>query len=205
MKIDSILGDAGILQLNRFKAISELFPAKHTSFHLVETHNSSGHKLPVVQITFHPYNQVYTHCFIRDNFYDIKLSVVSDGPVKIPYNVVFTKWSDTQYKETKEKAMNYVGKNNPDYCWENDDWYEKYAGKKILRHFDEIWVGTKPNKCYCEGINKLDLPEETFQIYKKDKKVFTLSLSSNGHLAYVLDFIYNSLESYRSKYLYEKK
>jgi hypothetical protein len=54
---------------------------------------------------------------------------------------------------------------------------------------------------YCEGINRLGLPDEAFEMYEEDKSVFGASLHSYAQLVHVLDYVARSLDKYRSVWL----
>jgi len=194
-------------QLTRMGSVVTLFNQEHVSLKIVGQHYSKSVPLPVSCIKFHPYDQVYTYCFIRDNFYDIKLCVVSDGPVKIPFNLIYGEWSEERLEKERQRYIKYRSHDEDESelrlrAYANDNWYhEDWSSSKIIRKDGRIYVGSKPLACYCEGINRLGLPEEAFEMYDTDKSVFGVSLHSYGQLAHVLDYVDRSLERYRRVWL----
>jgi hypothetical protein len=193
-------------QLTQIGSVVTIFHPDHVSMKVVGQHTSKSVSLPVSCIKFQPYDQVYTYCFIRDNFYDIKLCVVSDGPVKIPFNLIYGEWSEEKLEEERQRYIAYRGHEDESEikfkAYVNDNWYhEDWSGGKIIRKDGRIYVGSKSLACYCEGINRLGLPDEAFEMYDTDKKIFGVSLSDYGQLAHVLEYVDRSLEKYRSVWL----
>lgn len=196
-------------QLAKIGAITSLFNQEHLSVAIVGQHRSKSVPLPVTCIKFHPYDQVHTYCFIRDNFHDIKLCVVSDGPVKIPYHLIYAEWSEERLEEERQSYLGYpsnmtVAEQNEKRLKvaANENWYhEDWSGSKIIRKDDRIYTGARPLKVYCQGIDDLGLPEEAFEMYETDKSVFGIELYSYQQLAHVLYYVDRSLEKYRSVWL----
>ena len=193
-------------QLTRISSIVTLFNQDHVSLNVVGQHSSKSVPLPVACIKFHPYNQVNTYCFIRDNFYNIKLCVVSDGPVKIPFHLIYTEWSEDKLEEQRQRYIGYGSEEEKEErkrkAYVNDDWHHTdWSGSKIVRKDGRIYVGSIPRAVYCEGIDDLGLPQEAFELYDTDKSTFGVELYSYGQLAHVLDYVDRSLEKYRSVWL----
>lgn len=84
---------------------------------IVGYHISKSVKLPVFCLKYGILSDkpgetdVEFYVFIRDNFYDIKMVVVSDYTMDLPYDLVHHRLTEKQYKEEKQNAINCEGIN----------------------------------------------------------------------------------------------
>lgn len=198
-------------QITKILAVAQLLGMENEP-RIVECHHSKSVPLPVTCFKFGPYDQVFTYCFVRDNFHDIKLCVVSDGPVHIPYSLIHEEWSQERYDREKEKYQGYpsdeileperVAKRKALLASGTDEWYSTdWSNGVIIRHNDRIYRAEQPLDVYCEGIDKLELPKEVFRAYERGMKMFGCSLSTYGRLVLVLEYIKGSLEKERWRQL----
>lgn len=161
---------------------------------VVSYHKSKSVKLPVMMYKFDFYRDCKAICFIRNNFYDIKLSVVSNTSISIPYDLIHGLMTQEDYDKEKKRKVEYSKDyENPEY--KTDDWFHNnWTSDKLIRRGKEIWRAYTVHKVYCEGINKIEeLSRDVFEPYHDDAKKFTISLRRYPQLALVLEHISTSL------------
>lgn len=165
---------------------------------VVGAHLSKSVGLPVACFKFAPYGQVSAYVFVRDNFHDLKVVVVSDSPIFIPYHVMYREWSQEKYDAEVERYVNYKGDERPPEG--SDDWYSaNWSSGTILRKDGRIYRAGSHQEVYCEGINKLGLPAETFKPYEDGMQSFVCEVGSYATVATILECVVGSLEKERSK------
>ena len=193
---DLIYSNGPIDQIAKLNAVKTIIP--DCAVRVVEMHRSKSVPLPVFCIKIHAHN-ADVYCFVRDNFYDIKLCVIADGPVDLPETIIFTELSEDEFVDEQMRYITYGPKeeraSREAAVALNDDWHHaNWSNSRIIRKDNRIYRAELPLSCYCEGINKLDLPEKVFEVYQAGASMFGLSLGSYGQLIYVLELISNSLE-----------
>ncbi len=164
---------------------------------VAETHSSKSVGLPVQMFKLFHYNNGGAFVFIRDNFYNIKMSIVSEFPITLDYDLVHRSMTQEQYDAEKKRCIDYDNRGTPELTEEDkqgDNWVYGWNRNTILRKDNRIWMAECVNSCYCEGINKLKLPNNVFSIYEGGKTEFTLEVYSWSKVAYMLDCMYNSVE-----------
>lgn len=185
---------------------------------IVSSHSSKSVGLPVSCFKFSPYDQVAAYAFIRDNFHDIKVVVVSDSPIYIPYHILYPEWSQEKYNDEKERYRGYpedeiilevegpirgqkrINRRQELLASGTDEWYsEDWSHGSILRKNDRIYRAEGVHEVYCEGIDDLSLPRNAFRIYEDGMKEFGCSVGSYPRVALILEYIMSSLEKERYK------
>lgn len=157
---------------------------------VVTTHTSKSIILPVSCFQIAPF---FAYVFLRDNLYNIKLTVVADFPIYIPYNIVHVEWSEERYKEELKRYSKYnAGKNN--ITSGSLDWYKDWAAGSLLRYEGKLYRACSASKCYFEGINRLPLDDETFHIYEHGRKTFVCEVPSYLWAGVIIEYIARSLE-----------
>lgn len=166
---------------------------------VVSVHRSKSVSLPVSAIKLDYHIGAYkakqklaprAYLFIRDNFYDIKLCVLSNFKNTIPYEMIHIEWSQDRYDEQVKKSKGYQKDSSIDYS--NDDWYKSWSNASIIRKNNRIYRAESVNSCYCEGISDLELPKEVFSNYTDDKFLYSISIGSYAKLACIIDYIFAS-------------
>lgn len=123
------------------------------------------------------------YVFVRDNFYDVKLVVVSDCEMDLPYDLIHSHLTEKEYEEEKQSAIGRKDENNEmvKMIRANDDnWIKRWSGRSasILRKDGQIYkTSGYIAKVYCEGIENLNLPDHVFEPYQNGKKQFTICKS----------------------------
>lgn len=169
---------------------------------VVGSHTSKSVKLPVTCFKLNYFNQVIAYVFLRDNFHDIKVSVISDSPMTIPYELAHYEYSEERFQKEKERYLSYHPTETGIKLMAegSDDWFnESWSSDTILRKNGRIYRAGTVASCYCEGIERLGLPPEVFQVYQDDMKMFTCSVSSYAKVAMLLEHVQASLRRERSK------
>jgi hypothetical protein len=164
---------------------------------VASTHNSKSCKLPVLAYKVWHYENGGAICFVRDNFYNIKLSVISEFPISMHYALMHHEMSQEEYNAERQRCIDYDSKGSPRLTIAEvttDLWMKGWSGNKIIRKDNKIWKAYNVNSCYCEGINRLDLPPEVFEPYEDNKSMFTIELASHAHVGYLLEHIHNNVE-----------
>lgn len=171
---------------------------------IVGQHYSKSVKLPVTCFKFTPYNQVAAYCFVRDNFHDIKIVVVSDSPIHIPYHVMYQEWSPERYAAEVERYVGYTKNERPPEG--SDEWFSKdWSHDTILRKDGRIYRTGAHHRVYCEGIDDLGLPDETFKVYEDGMKAFVIETGSYANVALILGLVLRSLEAERYRRIKERE
>lgn len=189
------------IQLKQLNAVATLLPnysgvVSHPK--VVGVHTSKSVSLPVTCFRFCPYNQVLAHVLIRDNFYDIKVVVVSDAPIHIPYSLIYEEWGPERYATEVKRYVDYTEELPPPEGY--DEWYARsWSGGTLLRKDGRIYRAGSHQAVYCEGIDDLGLPAETFQPYQDGLQTFVCEVSSYTTTAAILECVIKSLEMERSK------
>ncbi len=161
---------------------------------VASTHSSKSVGLPVQMFKIFHYENGGAFVFVRDNFYDIKMSVVSEFPISLDYNFVHRLMSQEEYDIEKNKCIGYSGDRMTEAEKLDDNWIKGWSGCSILRKDNKIWKAQSVSSCYCEGIEKLDLPLEVFKAYEDGKTMFTLSIGTWTKVSYIMDQIYYSVQ-----------
>jgi len=158
---------------------------------VVGQHRSKSVGLPVTCFKFAPYGQVSAYCFIRDNFYNTKVVVVSDSPIHIPYHVMYQEWSPEQYAAEVERYVGYTKNERP--AEGSDEWYSKnWSSGTLLRKDGRIYRAGSHQEVYCEGIDDLGLPAGTFKPYEDGMKAFVCEVGSYATVATILEYVIGS-------------
>ena len=180
-------------QLSKFSSIVDIVKFELLAPKICSSHTSKSVKLPVACFNLNYYRLTKAVIFIRDNFHDIKLSVIANCDIKLPYNEVHNEITSEEYEKTKQKSREYRGCSYSEEEYANDSWYKKYSGNTILRKDNKRYIAYTVSKVYCEGINKLNLPNKVFRPYITDSCMFSICLASYAKLAYILEIISHSL------------
>lgn len=185
-------------QLRKIRAVADIAPQSSETYHppmIVGHHHSKSVKLPVTCFRFTPYGQVSAYAFVRDNFHDIKVVVVSDSPITIPYPAVYQEWDQERYEHEVERYVGYT-KERP--AEGSDEWYSKgWSHGTILRRAGRIYLAGAHQSVYCEGINQLGLPEDTFKPYEYGMQSFVCEVGSYATVAVILEYVNYSIEKER--------
>jgi len=161
------------------------------------THRSKSCILPVLMFKVWHYDNGGAFCFIRDNFHDVKLSVVSEFPIDINYNYIHHEMSQEEYDAEKKRCIDYDNKGTPRLTEDEksgDGWINGWSGNKIIRKDNKIWKAYNVNEVYCEGINRLNLPNEVFRPYEEGYDMFTIAAGSFAHVAYLFEHLQNEIQ-----------
>lgn len=189
-------------QQRKIKAVQDIVNLKDPP-KVLSSHKSKSVPLPVVGLNFGFYANIKAFGIIRDNFYDIKLGVVSHVPINIPYEFVHYRMTQEEYEEKKQKSLSWA-KPEELPLYESDAWYSKYTGGSLIRRNNELWIHGSVKEVYCEGFRALNLPKEMFMPYTEEATIFTLSVPTYSKLAVVLDHVNYSLSKGQSQYSSEK-
>lgn len=155
---------------------------------VISYHTSKSVSLPVS--AFKISEEIFA--IVRDNFYDIKLSIISKNPININYSLMHKLMSEKEYVEEREKCRNYKGDSKDNVKYINDDWMRNWSSNSIIRDDDCIYKAFTVHRVYCEGINKLELSNDLFSVYEKGKQMFTCSMDSYVRVASILETIINN-------------
>ena len=185
-------------QCERIKALAVLLGG---SPKIVESHRSKSVKLPVACFKFTIYNEASAYAFIRDNFYDVRVSIVSELPLHIPYRLVHQEVSNEEYEAERDRCKGYSimkGKSPEDNLKTalsllTDEWMEHWSHRRVLRKDNKIWFCNGCHEVYHEGINKLPLPSDTFRVYESGFKNFSIQKGGLTNIALILDYVKFSL------------
>lgn len=160
-------------------------------------HTSKSVKLPVLAFKIWHYENGGAFCFIRDNFHDVKLSVVSEFPINMHYSYMHHEMTQEEYDAEKKRCIDYNSRPPITISEEekiDDNWMLKWSHNKIIRKDNKIWKAYGVQEVYCEGINKLKLPREVFRPYETGYTMFTICAASFAHIAYLLEHIENNIQ-----------
>ena len=161
---------------------------------IAQYHTSKSNRLPVAAFKVHHYDNGGAYVFVRDNYHDIKLSVLSEFPIHLDYDFVHQKMTQEEYDAEKLRCINYSGDRMSEEEKQGDNWIKGWSGNTILRKDNKIWKAYTVNSCYCEGINGIEeLPNNIFSVYQDGMQNFTIALGSWSQVAYLLDLIYASV------------
>lgn len=160
---------------------------------VAETHTSKSVGLPVQCFKVHHYTNGGAYVFVRDNFHDIKVSVVSKYPIILNYDVVHRFMTQEEYDAEKLRFLNYSGSRMSEEEKQGDNWIKNWSHNTILRKDDKIWKAYCVYDVYCEGINRIGLPNEVFTVYEEDKSMFTIAMGLWTQVASLMDMIYRSV------------
>lgn len=146
-------------QINKFKAVNTLLFDNEIT--VPSSHISKSCELPVVLF---PLGLRKIYVFARDNFYDIKVTIIGNTPIELDYDLILNKFSIAEYMRKFER----------DSCGGNgsfDEWFEGYTGAPIIsKNGNVLYCANYVKKVYCEGINKIEiLSSEAFEPYSKSK------------------------------------
>lgn len=189
-------------QSRRFTALGTICSIANPP-HVVSYHTSKSVRLPVAMFNLDFYRNCHAVVLVRDNFYDIKVAVISHVPIKIPYEIIHRRVTQEWYNNEKQKALSWGSEKDEEELknFETDEWYTKnWSGGYILRRNDEIWIAGGVQSVYCEGINKVldsyvtpEYEESIYKPYVDNLTKFTISLGSYSTAAMVFDYIQASL------------
>lgn len=167
-------------QMDRFRQLAKELGLKEPR--VASEHTSKSISLPVPEFVI-PCGVVY----VRDNFHDIKMTVVADIDIELEYDDIYTPYSKEQYEKDKKSSLWFGARDNAKEAhkkykenkadYDSDDWYHKHwSSSPLVREGDKIWRVGGIARVYCEGIDKLLLPDEAFLPYKKlyNSRTFTL-------------------------------
>lgn len=122
--------------------------------------------------------------FIRDNFYDIKCSIISEFKIKnFSLAFFYPEISQNELEKEIERYCEYYGKEKPI----DDSWYEDWSSSSILREKNRIFIAKSVNSCYCEGINNLGFSKNVFTHYKEGTTEFTVSFLSYSSIEHLIE------------------
>jgi len=144
-------------QCGRAMAVAKLLHMEEEP-RIVSTHTSKSVNLPVVAFrhTIKPY-ELDTFAVFRDNFYNLCCQLISTHEMAIPFNDVYREVSLQYLEEKRAGALEYHKKTSgykSPYRDEqaelryhmqmetpgNWEWYEKYAGDKVLKEGDRYFI-----------------------------------------------------------------
>jgi len=193
-------------QIQKLEAISVILPDFANAGvppRVVGHHISKSVKLPVTCFMF-SLEGFEAFAFIRDNFHDIKVVVVSDVPVHIPYSVVHIEWTQEHYDSELKSFSEYLSdetlgpedarKRKDLIASGTDDWYKQWSSGTILRKEGHIYRAGSHQSHYCEGIRELGLEESVFKPYEAGDKAFVCEVYSYSTVATILECIISSLD-----------
>jgi phenylalanine-4-hydroxylase len=182
-------------QIHKIAAVGSILP-DDVYARVVGDHTSKSVKLPVSCFRFRPPE---AYAFIRDNFHDIKVVVVSDAPIHMPYHVVHTEWSPERYEEEIKRYGRYHENDTAEEAQQRralmatDDWYKDWSSGVILRKNGHIYRAGSYQDVYCEGVNKLGLHRDTFKPYEDGDQGFVCEVGSYVTVALILEHVIRSL------------
>lgn len=180
-------------QIQKIEGVAAVLPGTNDPPRVVGSHTSKSVKLPVTCFRFNLYNQVEAYAFVRDNFHNIKVVVISDSPIHMPYELVHAEWSQERYDEEVKSFREYTGGEVSD----TDDWYREWSSGSILRKDGRIYRAGSHQKVYCEGIDDLGLPDDVFKPYEEGSQGFVCEIGSYATVAMILEHVVRSLEQER--------
>jgi hypothetical protein len=174
------------VQENQIKEVESIGEHLKTKPRIVNYHTSKSIKLPVSCFKIKLYDNKKAIIFIRDNFHDIKCSVISDLSVHIPMNRVHKQVTEDWLEDEIRRYRNYTGNPEPT----NDEWYSKdWSSGEIIRDDNQIFIASSTHSLYCEGINELGLNPKVFRPYQSGLLMFTIVFSTYKDIAYLLNQI----------------
>ncbi len=137
-------------------------------------HTSKSVKLPVSVFRAEIAQEETVYFVMRDNFYDLKLAVVSSCPITIPYEVIHHRVSEEWLADEKKRAHDYCSRNASFDAskYETDEWTESWGSWSVLRDDGEIYICERPSSCYYEGMQHSGVPEAAFQRYERGMSMF---------------------------------
>jgi hypothetical protein len=181
-------------ELKQFTAISNIVNFKLDEPKIVAKHSSKSVELPVPAYSMDYFSHAKAIVFMRDNFHDIKMSVVSNCNISLPYEEVHSEVSPEQWAEKLARAKNYCGDQYTEEQYASGEWYKTWCHNTILLRDGVMFKAYGVQKVYCEGINRIGiLPNEVFHVYETNKNMFSVSVGSYAKAALILEHISNSL------------
>lgn len=162
---------------------------------VVESHRSKSVKLPVGMFFKDILWEEAVCMFTRDNFYNLKLVVVSSVPINIPYELVHQPMSPVEFEKEKRSAYDYrsgrLGFNPKDF--EDDTWFESWCSDTLLRDKEgQIYRCGTTASCYYEGMEMLPTGG-AFQRYEHGKERFAVEVNStNVKLLRIMEAVIDS-------------
>ena len=155
-------------QVKDLLALSHLldFPVRIVGFH-----TSKSVRLPVGMFRL-DVGEETAWVFTRDNFYDLKVAVVSSCPITMDHSLVHTAVTAEDIEKKKARAYDSMSKDK-DFdpsLFESDAWLEGWSHDTILRDGEAIYLCGTTSWCYYEGMDIL--PHEVFQRYEHGSKAF---------------------------------
>jgi hypothetical protein len=154
---------------------------------VISYHTSKSVKFPVSCFKLIDDNNKYI--ITRDNFYNIKMAVISSKEINLPYYLIHQVVSEAAYIKEREKCRTYCKDSENDEKYKDDSWAEKWSGRTFLREDGIIYNCESVHRVYCEGMGNLGLPNEVFTRYEKGKNMFTCALGRYSELAFIMSLL----------------
>lgn len=171
---------------------------------VVGSHRSKSVQLPVGMFFTDALMEEGVAMFTRNNFYNLKLVVVSSAPIHMPYELVHTLMTAVELEAEKRKAYDYR-KDHRDFNpkdYEDDTWFHSWCSDTLLRTEDGgIYRCGATASCYYEGIDDLPL-KDVFQRYEKGARRFAVEI--NGTTLQLMSLMENILKS-AQKFVMERR
>lgn len=158
-------------QAEQLEDLTSIGVAFGTTPRIVGNHFSKSVTLPVSCFEFKGVSQA-THVFIRDNYYNIKCCVSSDVFIDIPMEFAHEEVDEVWLQNEIKRYINYTGKPTPI----GDEWYRDWSSDELIREDGRIFRAGSVDSVYCEGIDRLGLPDEVFRLYRPGFLMFSISL-----------------------------
>lgn len=125
----------------------------HSEPRVLATHRSKSIELPVPAILIGNPSSEWAVLMLRDNFHDVNLGVVSNVPLTIPLDLVFSEMSREQYQTAKKRAQDskMMGRIT-DAQWEDGSWYDEWSSGELVLDNGKIWLA---QRAFSEGISRV--------------------------------------------------
>lgn len=166
-------------QIEDIKCASHLLgiPAR-----IVGKHRSKSVELPVTMFQAHACMEEIVYFFVRNNFHDIKLSVISSCPIHLDYARIHEHVTREQYFEERAKSFNYCKshKGFDPKTYDGHDWVEDWSRWSILvDEQNEYYRCSTASACYYEGMADAGVPPEAFHRYEHGRSAFSTEVSGS--------------------------
>jgi hypothetical protein len=152
---------------------------------VVGEHRSKSVRLPIGMFEAGIYTEEKVYFLTRNNFYNLKLVVVSSCPINIDYDVVYTHMTQEQYDKEKRRCYEYCGpkpdrglpahKGFREEDYETDAWYDDWTSDTLLRVDGKIYRCGTTSAVYYEGINAV-APCQVWQRYEHGRTEFAIEI-----------------------------
>ena len=145
---------------------------------VVGKHRSKSVELPVGMFEADIGKEEKIYFLTRDNFYNLKLVVISSCPINISYDDVHRRLTQEEYDAEKKRSFDYrqTHKDFDAAKYETDEWFDDWCSDTLLRTDDgTIYRCGTTSSCYYEGIEKV-VPRGVFQRYEHGRTEFSVEI-----------------------------